>query len=49
MIQAHRKTHRLIILALAVLLPALYVAAMLVRKPFPTNQRLPAPAKGAVR
>ena len=49
MIQSHRQSHRFIVLVLAVVLPVLFVLAMLVRKPFPVNQRLPVPAKGAVR
>jgi hypothetical protein len=48
MIQSHRKTHRLVLLALAVLLPLLVVLALLVRQPVPTNSRLPA-TKGATR
>ncbi|MBS1807074.1 MAG: hypothetical protein JST84_02650 [Acidobacteria bacterium] len=49
MIQSHRQAHRIVILVLAVLLPVLFVLALLVRKPVPANSRLPVPAKGATR
>lgn len=42
MIQPLRKTHRLIFIALAVLLPLLFIAALAVRKPMPVNQPFPA-------
>lgn len=48
MIQSHRKTHRLVMLALVVLLPLLFVLALLVRQPIPVNSQLPA-TKGAPR
>ncbi|NOT59116.1 MAG: hypothetical protein HOP19_02705 [Acidobacteria bacterium] len=41
MIQRLRKTHRLIFIALAVLLPLLFIAALAVRKPMPVNQPFP--------
>ena len=41
MIQSLRKTHRLIFLALAVLLPLLFMAALAVRRPMPVNPPLP--------
>jgi hypothetical protein len=48
MIQSHRQTHRLLWLTLALLLPLLFVLALLVRKPLPTNPQLPT-TKGATR
>ena len=41
MIQSLRKTHRLIFLVLAVLLPLLLIAALAVRRPAPVNPQLP--------
>lgn len=49
MIQSLRHTHRVLITVLAILLPLLFVLGLLVRKPIPANQRLPVPAKGAMR
>lgn len=48
MIYSHRKTHRRVLLILAVLLPLLFVLALLVRQPLPTNPQLPT-TKGATR
>lgn len=49
MIQRLRQRHRFLFIVLAVLLPALFIAGLLVRKPVPTNQQLPAATKGVVR
>jgi hypothetical protein len=49
MIHSLRQRHRIIIFVLAVLVPAIFLAGLLVRKPMPTNQQLPLPTKGAPR
>jgi hypothetical protein len=49
MIHRLRQRHRIIIFVLAVLVPAIFLAGLLVRKPVPANSQLPLPAKGAVR
>lgn len=41
MTQSHRQQHRMIVMALAVLLPIVFALSLLVRQPFPTNDRLP--------
>lgn len=41
MTHSHRKQHRMIVMALAVLLPVLFALSLLVRQPFPTNNQLP--------
>ncbi len=41
MIQPLRKVHHVIFIALAVLLPLLFIAALAVRKPVPVNQPFP--------
>ena len=49
MIQRLRQRHRITLIVLSVLLPALFIAGLLVRKPLPTNQRLPVTMKGIAR
>ncbi len=41
MIQSLRQRHRYIIFVLAVLVPLIFIAGLLIRRPLPTNQRLP--------
>ena len=49
MIHSLRQRHRRILFILAVLLPAIFMAGLLVRKPAPVNQPLPLPVKGVPR
>jgi hypothetical protein len=49
MIQPLRQRHRIIFIVLVVLQPAIFIAGLLVRKPVPTNQRLPIFSQGAPR
>ncbi len=49
MIHSLRQRHRILIIVLTVLVPAIFIAGLLVRKPMPTKQSLPLPTKGAPR
>jgi hypothetical protein len=49
MIQRLRQRHRIIFIVLAILLPAIFIAGLLVRKPVPANQQLPISSQGAPR
>ncbi len=49
MIHSLRQRHRIIIIVLAVLVPAIFLAGLLVRKPAPVNSQLPPVTKGAPR
>lgn len=49
MIHSLRQRHRRIIFILAVLVPVIFIAGLLVRKPVPRNQSLPLPVKGVPR
>jgi hypothetical protein len=42
MIQSLRQTHRRIVTLLAVVLLVIFIAGLLVRRPFPVSTRLPA-------
>lgn len=42
MIQSLRQKHRVIIFALALVLPILFALSLFVRKPMPVNHQLPA-------
>ena len=46
MTHSHRQQHKIIVMALAVLLPIVFVLSLLVRQPFPTNNRLPEVPQG---